>query len=70
MEELLKRYCASHLVWAIIVIVDPQVLGFEGMIQRFEVTAISMYVCMYVAYEILLKNTVPLLLGCLQHIGW
>ena len=29
----------------IIVIVDSSVWGFEGMIQRFEVTAIGMYLC-------------------------
>ena len=28
-----------------IIIVDPSVLGFEGMIHRFEVTATSMNVC-------------------------
>ena len=50
----------------IIVIVDPWVWGFEGMIQRFEVTAIGMY---YMAYEILLKNTVPLLPGHFWQIG-
>ena len=29
----------------VIVIADPSVLGFEGMIQRFEVTATGMNVC-------------------------
>ena len=49
-----------------IVIVDPQIWGFEGMIQRLEVTAIGT-VHMYVAYEILLKSTVPLLPGHFWH---
>ena len=33
------------LLGQIIVIVDPSVSGFEGMIQRFEVTATDMNVC-------------------------
>ena len=44
----------------IIIIVDPSVSGFEGMIQRFEVTATGMNV---LAYGILTENTVLLLLG-------
>ena len=37
--------CAGGLVWANIVIADPSVWGFEGIIQSFEVTAIGMNVC-------------------------
>ena len=37
-------YCASGLVLAI-VIDDPGVWGFEGIIQRFEITAKGIYVC-------------------------
>ena len=44
MEGLLKRYCASGFVEKITVIVDPWVWELEGMIQRFEVTAIGTYV--------------------------
>ena len=37
-------YCASGLVWAqVIVIGDPWVWESEGMIQRFEVTAVGIY---------------------------
>ena len=39
MEGLLKQHCAN------IIIVESSVLGFEGMIQRFEVTATGRNVC-------------------------
>ena len=44
----------------IIFIADPSVWGFEGVIQRFEVTAIGMSVCGTLD---IVKNTVPFLLG-------
>ena len=64
MEGLLKWYHA--LSGQIIIIVNPSVSGFEGMILRLNVTATGMNVCGTWDID---GDTVPLLFGCSWHKG-
>ena len=57
----------------IIIIVDPSVSGFEGMIQRFEVTATGTNVCG--TWDIDREHCSPIAWSCLAykaviHDGW
>ena len=51
----------------IIIIVDPSVSRFEGMIQKFEVTATGLNVCG--AWNIDKEHCSPIALSFLAHMG-